>query len=144
MVQGETLCKIMRLLCIGRWDVRKLAADAGLSTRTIRRYIAVISVYFNVQESMDGNHVFYWLEDQKFGTRARTMERFCKRGHDKMSPHGGYAIKYKDRQWLACAVCTRARNNESYARNGRKGRNADTANKRESQRAAQTYSPVGA
>ena len=45
------------------------------------------------------------VDDGRSGVR-----RFCRKGHDKFTPHGGYERCHKDQllPYLRCAVCERA------------------------------------
>jgi hypothetical protein len=120
MQQAETTCKLLHALGAGRWTMGRIAAHCGISTRTARRYVAVLSSFFSIQEQRIDRHVYYWLDDIGVNVRGRVPERFCSRGHDKLAPHGGYYIQYPGGVYLSCAVCRRESNNASYARNGRK------------------------
>jgi hypothetical protein len=44
------------------------------------------------------------------GRSGRKPQRFCKRGHDKFAPHGGYVRARGLYIYTQCAVCVRLRN----------------------------------
>lgn len=119
MIQAETVCKLLIILKSGRKNISRISEEAGLSTKTVGRYIAVLSTFFTIKEDRRGHALYFWIEEEqpKKGEGGRYLiSRFCPRGHDKYAPHGGYWMKQDNRVWLVCAVCRRASNNARYAR----------------------------
>lgn len=67
MVQAETVCKVLAEIKKGKRTVVEIAARTGISSRTARRYIETISLYFPVAEdSVEHGNMWqsakYWLE----------------------------------------------------------------------------------
>jgi hypothetical protein len=118
--QIELSCKILALLQTGRWSIKLLALRCGVSQKTIRRYLVVFSLYFVLCEQRQERIGLYWIKSDSF-TMKRT--RFCKKGHDKLAPHGVYFIKDGSNfRWAVCAQCRRETNKKQYQR--RKALNA--------------------
>lgn len=116
--QIETTCRILRALGAGRWTTAKIATYAGVSTKTVRRYVDTLSAYFGIQEHEDGREHFYWLDDAMLTVRGRTPERFCAHGHDKFAEGGGHY--YRRNAYtvaLYCVICKRATDKRYYQRN---------------------------
>jgi len=122
MRAAENVCRIISVLQGGRRTTTMIAEHANISERTVRRYMPVISLYFNIHEELIDRSVYYWIEPVARGGGRYGTERFCRKcGHDKHAPHGGYWMRDSktEKLVLICAVCRRNSNNLWYERKGR-------------------------
>ena len=66
---AEHICALLAALAAGRRTRAQLADELGVCTRTITRYLQVMSLYFPIVDEGEAQQVgalrFYWLDSTK-------------------------------------------------------------------------------